>query len=34
MALWWAFSGFMLMRFVTLILRERGTAWMVTGAVR
>lgn len=33
-ALWWAFSGFMLMRFVTLILRERGTAWMVTGAVR
>ncbi|MFC0624908.1 MATE family efflux transporter [Kribbella deserti] len=33
-ALWWAFGGFMLMRFVTLILRERGTAWMVTGATR
>lgn len=33
-ALWWAFGGFMLMRLVTLMLRERGDAWLVTGAVR
>jgi putative MATE family efflux protein len=32
--LWWAFGGFMLMRLVTLMLRERGDAWLVTGAVR
>jgi len=33
-ALWWAFSGYMVMRFVTLTVRERGSAWLVTGAVR
>jgi putative MATE family efflux protein len=33
-ALWWAFGGFMLLRFVTLTLRERGNAWLITGAVR
>jgi putative MATE family efflux protein len=32
--LWVAFGGFMLARAVTLGLRERGEAWMVTGAVR
>ncbi|HEY8456144.1 MAG TPA: MATE family efflux transporter [Actinopolymorphaceae bacterium] len=31
-ALWWAFGGFMLARCVTLLLRERGSAWLVTGA--
>ena len=34
MWLWAAFSGFMLARLVTLVLRERSTAWMVTGAYR
>jgi putative MATE family efflux protein len=33
-ALWWAFGGFMVARMVTLVLRERSTAWLVTGAVR
>jgi putative MATE family efflux protein len=33
-ALWWAFGGFMLMRLVTLMVRERRDAWLVTGAVR
>ena len=33
-ALWWAFSGFMVIRFVTLVWRERSDAWLVTGAVR
>jgi putative MATE family efflux protein len=33
-ALWLAFSLWMLARFVTLTLRARGTAWLVTGAVR
>ena len=31
-ALWWAFGGFMLARLVTLMLRERGDRWLVTGA--
>jgi putative MATE family efflux protein len=31
-ALWWAFGGFMVARLVTLMLRERGGAWLVTGA--
>ncbi|HEX6919455.1 MAG TPA: MATE family efflux transporter [Actinomycetes bacterium] len=31
-ALWWAFSGFMLARLGTLLWRERGDAWLVTGA--
>lgn len=31
-ALWWAFGGFMVARLVTLVVRERGTAWLVTGA--
>jgi putative MATE family efflux protein len=31
-ALWWAFGAFMLARLVTLVLRERGDAWLVTGA--
>jgi len=33
-ALWLAFSVWMVARFVTLTLRARGTAWLVTGAVR
>ncbi|MGB3828262.1 MAG: MATE family efflux transporter [Ornithinimicrobium sp.] len=32
--LWMAFTGFMVMRAVTLLLRARGEAWMVTGATR
>jgi putative MATE family efflux protein len=31
-ALWWAFGGFMMARLVTLVARERGDTWMVTGA--
>jgi Na+-driven multidrug efflux pump len=31
-ALWWAFGAFMVARLVTLLLRERGTTWLVTGA--
>ncbi len=31
-ALWWAFNGFLLARLVTLVHRERGEAWLVTGA--
>lgn len=30
--LWWAFGGFMLARLVTLLVRERGDRWLVTGA--
>ncbi|TWD80491.1 putative MATE family efflux protein [Kribbella amoyensis] len=33
-ALWWAFGGYMLARLLTLLVRERRDAWMVTGAVR
>ncbi|RJK94174.1 MATE family efflux transporter [Vallicoccus soli] len=33
-ALWWAFGGFMLARLVTLVLRWRSDAWLVTGATR
>jgi putative MATE family efflux protein len=33
-ALWWAFGGYMLLRFITLMLRERRDGWLVTGAVR
>lgn len=32
--LWWAFGGFMLARLVTLMLRERSPAWLVTGSTR
>lgn len=32
--LWWAFGGFMVARMVTLVVRERGTGWLVTGATR
>ncbi|MGB3763106.1 MAG: MATE family efflux transporter [Ornithinimicrobium sp.] len=32
--LWVAFTGFMLMRAVTLLVRARGDTWMVTGATR
>ena len=31
-ALWWAFGAFMLARLVPLMVRQRGTAWLVTGA--
>ena len=31
-ALWLAFGAFMLARMATLLWRERGTAWLVTGA--
>ena len=34
LGLWWAFTGFMVIRFLTLVWRERGDAWLVTGAVR
>ena len=30
-ALWLAFGGFMLARMATLLWRERGNAWLVTG---
>jgi Na+-driven multidrug efflux pump len=30
--LWWAFGGFMVARLVTLLVRERGDRWLVTGA--
>ena len=30
--LWWAYGGFILARMVTLVLRERSDAWLVTGA--
>jgi putative MATE family efflux protein len=33
-ALWWAFGGFMLLRLLTLLTRERRDSWLVTGAVR
>jgi putative MATE family efflux protein len=33
-ALWLAYSAWMLARFATLTLRARGTRWLVTGAVR
>lgn len=32
--LWWALTGLMLVRLLTLLHRVRGTAWMVTGASR
>ncbi len=31
-ALWWAFGAFMVARLVTLVLRWRADAWLVTGA--
>jgi Na+-driven multidrug efflux pump len=31
-ALWWAFDGYLLARLVTLLWRERGDRWLVTGA--
>ena len=30
--LWWAFTGFMVVRLLTLLWRERGDAWLVLGA--
>jgi MATE family, multidrug efflux pump len=30
--LWWAFNGFLVARLVTLVVRWRGEAWLVTGA--
>jgi putative MATE family efflux protein len=30
--LWWAYGAFILARMVTLVLRERSDAWLVTGA--
>jgi MATE family, multidrug efflux pump len=33
-ALWLAYSLWLLARFATLVLRARGSAWLVTGAVR
>jgi MATE family, multidrug efflux pump len=32
-ALWWAFTGFMLARLATLVWRERTDTWLVVGAV-
>ena len=34
LALWLAYSLWLLVRFITLVLRARGSAWLVTGAVR
>jgi putative MATE family efflux protein len=31
-ALWWAFNGYLLARLVTLLWREHGDSWLVTGA--
>jgi Na+-driven multidrug efflux pump len=31
-ALWWAFTGFMLARLATLAWRERSDEWLVVGA--
>jgi Na+-driven multidrug efflux pump len=31
-ALWWALNAFLAARLVTLVLRWRGGAWLVTGA--
>jgi hypothetical protein len=31
-ALWWAFNGYLLARLVTLLWREHGDGWLVTGA--
>ena len=33
-ALWLAYSLWLLVRFVTLVMRARGSRWLVTGAVR
>jgi putative MATE family efflux protein len=33
-ALWWALGWFLLARAVLLVWRARGTAWLITGAVR
>jgi Na+-driven multidrug efflux pump len=33
-ALWWVFGGFMLLRLLTLVTRERRDTWLVTGAIR
>jgi Na+-driven multidrug efflux pump len=33
-ALWLAYSVWLVARFVTLTLRARGTAWLVAGATR
>ena len=30
-ALWWAFTGFMVIRMLTLLWREQGDAWLVLG---
>ena len=30
--LWWAFDAFLVARLVTLVVRWRGEAWLVTGA--
>ena len=30
-ALWWAFTGFMVIRMFTLLWREQGDAWLVLG---
>ncbi len=32
--LWWAFTGFMVMRMASLVWRERGGAWLVLGSSR
>ncbi len=34
LVLWWAYGGFMVARCVTLLVRERGNRWLVTGAGR
>jgi putative MATE family efflux protein len=34
LALWLGYSAWILARFVTLVLRARGSRWLVTGAVR
>jgi putative MATE family efflux protein len=34
LALWWAYGGFMVARCLTLLVRERGDRWLVTGSGR
>jgi Na+-driven multidrug efflux pump len=33
-ALWWAFGALLVARLLTLLWRERGDAWLLTGPVR
>jgi Na+-driven multidrug efflux pump len=32
--LWWALAGWMVARLTVMVVRERGDAWVITGATR